>query len=300
VRVEPFYAFSLQSTKTKKSVGLAAMRKASLITAAFLWGLTCAVILGGRQRPEADLLDPAGTPEVFLEPEAVWEREKEEAEGADGTGTVGRRGTHWDGSPDLGDKYDHLGADSRTVLRLVRGTSLRAADYDHDPHAIDLDVGDSAFWGKRGGGSVLHPATWHHTVPLSVEEMSDSDYVPHGYASGGPSHSSVAEKARIRSRLRSHKEMLSGAFSQTLANRPCMAQCNSNMAICMKAPAALPGLGQCTKEQSECYYTTCAEADWGRHASCWEAARSNFAICTGAFSGFHVRTPHVLPPKRVI
>ena len=61
-----------------------------------------------------------------------------------------------------------------------------------------------------------------------------------------------------------------------------MAQCNKNMGVCIQAPQALPGLGPCTQDQTECYYKTCGEAEWGKHVSCWEAARGNFQTCTGA------------------
>ena len=55
---------------------------------------------------------------VDIEPDAMRVvGELVEDDGAAGSG-ADRRGTHWDGSPDLGDKYDHLGAASRGALQF--------------------------------------------------------------------------------------------------------------------------------------------------------------------------------------
>ena len=51
--------------------------------------------------------------------------------------------------------------------------------------------GGNALWGSRGGQNVEDPAPWSNNEPLTVQEFSDSDYVPYGYTQGGPSHSSV-------------------------------------------------------------------------------------------------------------
>lgn len=55
------------------------------------------------------------------------------------------------------------------------------------------DVADD---GIGGGISVDDPKTWSNGQPMSVQQFSDSDYVPYGYTLGGPSHSSVADEGR--------------------------------------------------------------------------------------------------------
>lgn len=56
-------------------------------------------------------------------------------------------------------------------------------------------AGANALWGNRGGQNVNDPAPWSNGEPMSVQQFSDSDYVPYGYTLGGPSHSSVADEA---------------------------------------------------------------------------------------------------------
>eukprot|EP00277_Geminigera_cryophila_P046914 CAMPEP_0173078696 /NCGR_PEP_ID=MMETSP1102-20130122/14379_1 /TAXON_ID=49646 /ORGANISM="Geminigera sp., Strain Caron Lab Isolate" /LENGTH=214 /DNA_ID=CAMNT_0013950231 /DNA_START=30 /DNA_END=674 /DNA_ORIENTATION=- len=84
------------------------------------------------------------------------------------------------------------------------------------------------------------------------------------------------ENAKTELRFRPYKGF------QSLANRPCMKQCDQNMMVCMQAPTATPGTGACVQEQTTCYYTTCSEADWGRHTTCWTAARNNWNVCASA------------------
>ena len=66
-----------------------------------------------------------------------------------------------------------------------------------------LTIGANALWsddvaddGIGGGISVDDPKTWSNGQPMSVQQFSDSDYVPYGYTLGGPSHSSVADEGR--------------------------------------------------------------------------------------------------------
>jgi len=66
-------------------------------------------------------------------------------------------------------------------------------------------AGANALWsndiaedGIGGGISVDDPKGWSNGQPMSVQEFSDSDYVPYGYTLGGPSHSSVAAGGKGR------------------------------------------------------------------------------------------------------
>jgi hypothetical protein len=61
--------------------------------------------------------------------------------------------------------------------------------------------GANALWsndiaedGIGGGINVDDPKTWSYNEPLTVQQFTDSDYVPYGYTLGGPSHSSVADE----------------------------------------------------------------------------------------------------------
>jgi len=63
----------------------------------------------------------------------------------------------------------------------------------------DSDLaGANALWGNRGGQNVDDPASWSNGEPLTVQQFSDSDYVPYGYTLGGPSHSSVGDESAGR------------------------------------------------------------------------------------------------------
>jgi hypothetical protein len=62
----------------------------------------------------------------------------------------------------------------------------------------DTLAGANALWsndiaddGVGGGINVDTPKAWSYNTPLTVQQFSDSDYVPYGYTLGGPSHSSV-------------------------------------------------------------------------------------------------------------
>jgi len=122
--------------------------------------------------------------------------------------------THWDGSPDLGDKYDHLKA-----LHLARGSMLRARDSQYNPEAVPLDVEHNAFWGN-GGHNVVQPAAYHFHAPLSMSQMADADYVPDGFATGGPSHSNVASGNLNEYRAPVGSSMLHGVGSSMLRALP--------------------------------------------------------------------------------
>ena len=50
--------------------------------------------------------------------------------------------------------------------------------------------GTNVFWGDRGGQNVDEPAPWHNNEGLTVNQMSDGDWVPDAWVQGGPSHSS--------------------------------------------------------------------------------------------------------------
>ena len=92
--------------------------------------------------------------------------------------------------PTLEDEDKAVGVFSQK-LSSCTGAQEDCAEVQHDPEAVALDVGESAFWGDRGGKNVVNPSAWHHHTPLSIEEMADGDYLPDAYASGGHSHSSV-------------------------------------------------------------------------------------------------------------
>jgi len=92
--------------------------------------------------------------------------------------------------PALEDEDKTVGVSSQK-LSSCTGARVDCGEVKHDPEAVALDVGESAFWGDRGGKNVVNPSAWHHHTPLSFEEMADGDYLPGAYASGGPSHSSV-------------------------------------------------------------------------------------------------------------
>jgi hypothetical protein len=80
---------------------------------------------------------------------------------------------------------------------LHDGTDREVLPMDNFNDALGWDpalAGGNALWGDRGGQNVDNPAPWRGVhEPLTVQQFSDSDWVPYGYTLGGPSHSSVAD-----------------------------------------------------------------------------------------------------------
>lgn len=79
---------------------------------------------------------------------------------------------------------------------LHDGTDREVLPMDNFNDALGWDpalAGGNALWGDRGGQNVDDPAPWRGVhEPLTVQQFTDSDWVPYGYTLGGPSHSSVA------------------------------------------------------------------------------------------------------------
>lgn len=82
-----------------------------------------------------------------------------------------------------------LTSNGEPVLGSSAGDDVNAA-MGYDPTLS----GTNSFWGDRGGQNSEEPAVWHHPAPLTVNEMSDGDYVPDSWVQGGPSHSALNEE----------------------------------------------------------------------------------------------------------
>jgi hypothetical protein len=85
--------------------------------------------------------------------------------------------------------YDTALTNGEPVIGSSQGDDVNAA-MGYDPTL----AGTNSFWGDRGGQNAEDPAVWGHNAPLTVNQMSDGDYVPDSWVQGGPSHSALNEE----------------------------------------------------------------------------------------------------------